>query len=130
MRSIRSVDSFRSPLRKRKPTRVLDLRRNHFNHIVCSDTGEVCSSYKEYLHSKHWKLFKKRYRQSSYYIGHCLFCDCTVRLHFHHITYVRLGKEFLKDVVTLCKKHHTQIHKALRKGVAWEKIMSNLKAAL
>lgn len=128
MRTIRSVDSFKSKLRKKRPSKIRDLRKNDFNHIVCTDTKEVCTSYKRYLLSKHWKLFKKRYRESSYYTGHCLFCSSSIRLHFHHITYIRLGKELLKDVVPLCKLHHKQVHKALRNGAIWESIVDQLKS--
>lgn len=128
---IRQIDSFKSPIRKKKTiknTRVRDLRRNEFNHIVCPDTGEVCRSYKSYLTSKHWRLFKKRFRESSFYTGICFICGNTVKLHHHHTTYVRLGKELLSDIVLLCgSKCHRNVHRALRKGITWDKIVKSVE---
>jgi len=31
-------------------------------------------------------------------------------LHVHHLTYKRVGRENLSDLVTLCKRCHTDIH--------------------
>ena len=123
-----SRDAFKSGIRKRKPvSKILDLRKNHYNHIVCEDTSEVCSSYPEYLRSKHWKLFKKRYKQSDKFTGCCLICGKKRKLHHHHITYINLGKELLSDVVLLCGTTcHRNIHKALRKGITWKQIISNI----
>ena len=43
----------------------------------------------------------------------CQMCSATVDLstsHCHHITYIRLGKESLSDVSTLCKECHEKLH--------------------
>ena len=43
----------------------------------------------------------------------CQMCSITVDLstsHCHHITYIRLGKESLSDVSTLCKECHEKLH--------------------
>ena len=43
----------------------------------------------------------------------CQICSATVDLstsHCHHITYIRLGKESLSDVSTLCKECHEKLH--------------------
>ena len=43
----------------------------------------------------------------------CQMCSTTVDLstsHCHHITYIRLGKESLSDVSTLCKECHEKLH--------------------
>lgn len=29
--------------------------------VICKDTGEVCTTYSEYLASRHWKSVKQRY---------------------------------------------------------------------
>jgi hypothetical protein len=124
---IKSVDSFKSPIRKRVVKKVRDLRKNEFNHIVCLDTKEVCKSYKTYLLSKHWKLFKKKFRESKYYTGVCFICGKSNKLHHHHLTYINLGKELLSDIVLLCGSTcHRNVHRALRKGITWEKIISNI----
>ena len=44
-------------------------------------------------------------------IGMCRICEAHgVELHVHHLTYERVGKENLKDLVTLCRRCHTDIH--------------------
>ena len=95
--------------------------------IVCEDTGEVLRTYESYLKSKHWKLFKARFRKSTYYRGQCLLCYKTLRLHFHHITYKNIGNEDFSDVVELCSKHHTQVHKCLNRGIHWEHIVKQIQ---
>lgn len=111
----------------KRSVKVKDLRKNRFGRIVCDDTGEICYSYKEYLRSKHWRLFKKKFKQSSSYTGCCLICSSKYKLHFHHLTYVRLGKERFSDIVVLCSKDHKMVHKALKKGILWEDILSQLE---
>lgn len=47
--------------------------------------------YSRYLKSKHWTDFKKRYRESGRKMT-CFVCQRKT-IEFHHITYVRLGRE-------------------------------------
>lgn len=119
-----------NPIKRKKSTRIVDLRKSRYNHIVCKDTGEVIRSYKAYLASKHWKLFKKKFRESKYYTGRCFICGKSKGLHLHHLTYVRIGKEFLTDVVELCGSPcHRNVHRAMRRNplVTWESILKQLR---
>lgn len=97
--------------------------------ITCTDTGEVFYSYERYLKSKHWKLFKARYKKSSYYTGKCLLCYKTLRLHYHHRTYSNIGNEHnhMEDITLLCSGHHSRVHKILNRGVSWDYIVTQLK---
>lgn len=123
------MDSFKgkAPLRTKKASKFIDARQTHYNHIVCEDTGEIIKSYSAYLRSKHWRLFKKKFKTSKYYRGKCFICSRDKMLHLHHITYVRIGKERLTDVIELCKCCHRNVHKALDKGKTWESIVAQLK---
>ena len=130
---IKNKDAFVSGIRRRKnKTRIVDLRKNHYNHIVCSDTGEVCRSYKEYLRSKHWELFKKRYKLSKMYTGKCFICSKhygRTGENLHHITYKRVGHELLTDIVSLCRVCHRNVHKALKNGITWNEISDKVTDA-
>lgn len=70
-------------------------------------------SYSRYLDSKHWKSFSNKARKTR-----CFCCLSDRNLHVHHITYERLGKEWLTDVVTVCSECHTTIHKMVKGRVA------------
>jgi hypothetical protein len=61
-----------------------------------------------YLHSDHWKAFKKEYRRLRPW--KCGKCDATKQLQLHHLTYARLWREELDDVVPLCPYHHEEEH--------------------
>jgi hypothetical protein len=117
-----------SPIRVRKSSRILDLRKSHYNHIVCADTGEIVRSYKAYLNSKHWRLFRKNFKKSSCFTGRCCICGKIRGLHLHHITYIRIGMERFSDVRELCKGCHRNVHRAMRKNslITWEDIEKQL----
>lgn len=65
--------------------------------------------YYKYLHTQHWaqlrelKLAEVDYR--------CQLCYSPKKLHVHHRTYVRLGREKLTDLTVLCKECHDVFHK-------------------
>src|SRR5438105_4622698 len=67
--------------------------------------------YAAYLRSDHWREFRDRYRESSLR-QICVICG-SPKAALHHITYCRLGREELTDVVPVCRKHHEQIHQWL-----------------
>jgi hypothetical protein len=75
--------------------------------IRCS-TGEVVNSYKEYLNTKHWLDKRSQVFESNGY--ECSKCKSKKQLHIHHKTYVRIGREKLKDLVVLCKSCHDREH--------------------
>lgn len=97
--------------------------------IYCPDTGEVLFSYRSYLKSRHWFLFKKRYDSSEFYSGVCYICGRISSLHHHHIYYDRLGSELYEDICLLCGLCHRNVHRSLRKGVSWDSIVDRVNNA-
>ena len=67
-------------------------------------------NHKDYIKSPIWVNFNKSYRKSKYK-QNCFSCESNFDLLLHHITYERLGKEKLEDVVVLCNKCHNSFHK-------------------
>jgi 5-methylcytosine-specific restriction endonuclease McrA len=65
--------------------------------------------YQEYLASEHWRDTRRRkLRQAEY---QCQECGCKgVRLHVHHLTYERLGREWDSDLKVLCENCHRDAH--------------------
>lgn len=65
--------------------------------------------YETYLKSKKWTDFKAKV------IGmrgfNCELCKSQKNIQLHHLTYERLGKEDINDVMILCKKCHEKAHK-------------------
>lgn len=67
--------------------------------------------YKEYLKTQQWKHKKfKRIKLDGYM---CQQCFERVKLNTsncHHITYNRLGREHMEDIITVCIACHKKIH--------------------
>ena len=62
----------------------------------------------------------------------CQMCSTNVDLstsHCHHITYIRLGKESLSDVSTLCKECHEKLHDFHGKNVGHYPLVSEKSLA-
>src|SRR4051794_40249487 len=71
-------------------------------------------SYDHYLASEHWELLKARWRNSGRPQA-CAACDRSP-VELHHWTYERLGREWLEDLVALCRRHHEEVHLLVRRG--------------
>lgn len=68
--------------------------------------------YIEYINSKEWKETRKRFLEI---LGKkCSGCKREKSVQLHHLTYVRLGRELLEDVLPLCVRCHKKVHR-LRK---------------
>jgi hypothetical protein len=66
-------------------------------------------TYSEYLLTDHWKDIRERKLASkSSYI--CYACGERSGLELHHKTYKRIGKEWLNDLVWLCRDCHEKTH--------------------
>lgn len=65
-----------------------------------------------YLLSEHWKKLKKNKLKES---PICEICGASKNLDVHHLRYKNLYDVELKDLQTLCRKHHTNEHKKLDK---------------
>ena len=68
--------------------------------------------YSKYLQSEHWADLKRRYRASKL-PQVCRVCGCP-RVQMHHVTYKRLGAEWLNDLVPLCGDHHWAVHVSIK----------------
>ena len=69
-------------------------------------------TYYEYLQSKYWKLVRKKVLARD---GNaCVVCKATKWLQVHHDNYKHVKNELkhLGDLMTLCKKCHTEHHYA------------------
>ncbi len=71
----------------------------------------VCSSryvrYSALIHSARWKRLRDRKLRDAGY--RCEKCGkCTAMLEIHHLTYRRLGHEWLTDLIVLCQTCHDQ----------------------
>lgn len=67
--------------------------------------------YKNYMQSKEWRALRKRVLERDEY--KCAVCNSKNNLEVHHLFYeddIYNGK--LYQMITLCKKHHKQLHKA------------------
>ena len=64
-------------------------------------------NYLRYIKSKKW--FRKRLEV--YQVQkECFGCGIKNNLDVHHLTYKNLGKEKLEDLITLCRKCHSEVH--------------------
>jgi hypothetical protein len=94
-----------------KPQSVKDLGVSDFLNRAARAMGHA--SYAAYLRSDHWQQFTAAVRQRN--------CYCCAkkgrRLAIHHLTYIRLGCELPKDVITVCCYCHERIHDLVRAGI-------------
>jgi len=71
-------------------------------------TSVVYVDYDAYMHSREWcEVRQKRLKKDGY---RCALCGTTEHLEVHHLTYERLGRERIDDLITLCKTCHKQAH--------------------
>jgi hypothetical protein len=75
--------------------------------------------YRDYLRSKEWRDFKRRYIRYLFIIGraYCIKCKTPYKKGFpiHHKSYRNFGNETFDDVELFCHKHHRRYHKKKRK---------------
>lgn len=69
--------------------------------------------YRKYLRSKAWK--KKRERRLAMSDGMCEDCKVKPANHVHHLTYKRVFREWMKDLLPLCVDCHEKRHPRKRK---------------
>lgn len=65
--------------------------------------------YYDYIKSSYWEDVKSRYRKSKL-PQNCSRCGRNNRIVFHHVTYKRLGHEWLQDLLPVCWDCHNKIH--------------------
>jgi hypothetical protein len=73
--------------------------------------GDQIDQYAEYLRSPHWRTIRAEALRRAEH--RCQAPDCpgtSGRLHVHHLTYERLGKELPDDLQVLCSDCHRYEH--------------------
>jgi len=80
--------------------------------IKCIKTKERVWTYQEYLQTKWWGLFRKRFLWGlkQRHQLNCAICGNSANFNVHHRTYKNLGHEKIEDVVLLCKNCHERLH--------------------
>lgn len=73
------------------------------------------NTYAAYLQSEAWE--KKRMQRLILSRKACEACGATERLHVHHLTYERIFREEMGDLMTLCDVHHEAAEEMIGKGV-------------
>lgn len=66
------------------------------------------TDYQKYLRSDHWLELRSAKLESADW--KCEKCKRKSNLQVHHISYVRLGKELLSDLMVLCERCHEKEH--------------------
>lgn len=73
--------------------------------------------YRLYLESERWLKKREKVLERD---GHCCtLCTSIDTLQVHHKTYIRLYRERVSDLTTLCKKCHEGVTTMLRKRRGW-----------
>lgn len=68
--------------------------------------------YGEYLRSPAWRELQRATFERDKHL--CQGCRKAPAVLVHHLTYIRVGREMLFDLVALCRKCHDQIHEQKR----------------
>jgi 5-methylcytosine-specific restriction endonuclease McrA len=95
---------------------VHDTTINNENINYISDSKKIndfLNRKAKYFNSKKWKELRARIRERD--CNMCVICGSEDRLQVHHKTYVRFENEDEDDLVTLCNKCHSDLHKELGK---------------
>lgn len=95
------------------PKKERGKRKNDFaprlNHGA-RDAGYA--SYADFLASSYWRRLRTRVLERDHH--RCAECGSVERLVVHHLTYERLGRERLGDLVALCDGCHRRSHRRAR----------------
>lgn len=81
--------------------------------------------YNKYLKSPQWKA--KRELWFATYGKYCRACGTTFGpIQLHHMTYERLGRESMRDLVALCTKCHREVETLYRRAGRSDRMMITL----
>ena len=103
--------------------RVCYIPGNMKRWIICQDTKEHFTKYDKYLLSEHWRLVKQAY-YSSDRPQVCAKCGAEHDRDLHHLTYERIGRELLDDLICLCRSCHNLEHPKKQKKIRPEGYIS------
>lgn len=70
--------------------------------------------YEEYLQSEDWR--EKRLQRLQIAQHRCSACRNSKAIHVHHLTYARIFKEEMADLLPLCEFHHNAAERLIAKG--------------
>jgi 5-methylcytosine-specific restriction endonuclease McrA len=68
----------------------------------------LSKEYFKYINSPRW--YYKRKEALEFHGKKCKLCGSTQNLDVHHLTYERFGKEFMADLMILCRPCHNEEH--------------------
>lgn len=120
----------------RKDPLTEDRARERFN-CYRPAISERIPDYRQYVKSEEWAAKKQAWREAARSdirlvayadavlsrprgaIDACWICGCEEKIHFHHLTYDRVGSEDLQDLVPLCGECHYVLHK-VELGLTWK----------
>jgi len=91
---------------------------NKFCKVICEDTQEIVFTYEDYMKTKHWKLTRDKFKKSNKTNGRCYVCNSKYEIHYHHLTYDRIGKERLTDLIELCSYCHRKVHNRISREIS------------
>ena len=78
--------------------------------------------YQKYLRSEHWqKIRSERLKIDDF---KCQKCGRPFDLQVHHLTYDRIGKEDINDLITLCKNCHARVEEGKKEYLEFKKELS------
>lgn len=104
----RSTDST-APKPKKKPKPYSPTNRIDLN-IPRITSNQFMSPEEKYayLQSPMWQAKREIVLKRDKH--QCVVCGTDSTLEIHHITYANLGNERIDQLVTLCRKHHQEVH--------------------
>ena len=76
------------------------------------DRSWVEPTYEDYISSAGWEK-----RRADYFAGHarkCFACGARDKIQLHHKTYARMGRELDEDLMPLCERCHSEVHRIQR----------------
>jgi 5-methylcytosine-specific restriction endonuclease McrA len=71
-------------------------------------SGEWWAAYNEYLRTPQWQAKRAKVMERSG--GICEGCLERPAVQVHHLTYIRVGREMLFDLVAICIECHEEVH--------------------
>jgi len=91
---------------------VVETAKHHIEQECEADYQDHLYRYKEYINSLQWAMKRAQRLEMDGRI--CQDCKGEAH-HVHHITYDRLGRENMNDLVSLCSSCHKRRHGFVRR---------------
>jgi len=106
-------DLYRKSIQEESKKLQAEYKKNLRGNLRVMETRIVdYAQYQAYLESDQWKILRSAILKRDNYI--CKLCAYTTEnlseLNAHHNTYIRLGNEDPKDLITLCNHCHKLFH--------------------